>query len=223
MNILLISDIHGEGDMLFRLREMAQEADLLLIAGDLTNFGGKAEAERIIQSCSSLNLPLFHVHGNCDNSEAADYLSGLEGSLHLRTVVFSGMKLTGIGGSLPGPVSTPSTLKEDEFRELLEPPGEAYGEEDEAKKLPLIFVSHQPPHGTCADRLMKVRHGGSTSMVNWIEKYQPVAHFCGHIHEAFCVGRIGKTVLVNPGSFKDGRFAMVRIFGDRAEAELLTL
>jgi Icc-related predicted phosphoesterase len=217
MNILLLSDLHGEADRISRLRHEAEAADMLLIAGDITNFGGRAEAARVLETCSSLGLPLFLVHGNCDTAEAVRFIGSQEGALHLASRLFSGVRLAGIGGSLPGPVQTPSTLDEEDFEKELK------GLEIPRDGTPLIFISHQPPHGTCADKVMKIRHIGSTAVARWSEKAEPLVHICGHIHESVCVGRMGKTVLVNPGSFRDGRYAVVRITGGKAEAELKNL
>ncbi len=214
MNILLVSDLHGEADRISRLRDEAEAADMLLIAGDITNFGGKAEAARVLEACRTLGLPLFLVHGNCDTAEAVRFIQSQEGALHLTCRLFSGIRLAGIGGALPGPVQTPSTLDEDEFEKELK------GLEIPRDETPFVFVSHQPPHGTCADKVMKVRHIGSTSIARWSEATEPLVHICGHIHESACVGRMGGTVLVNPGSFKDGRYGVVRIAGGKAEAEL---
>ena len=41
---------------------------------------------------------------------------------------------------------------------------------------------------------------GSTSIRREIEKYQPLVHLCGHIHESRGTTRIGKTLVINPGS-----------------------
>jgi Icc-related predicted phosphoesterase len=41
---------------------------------------------------------------------------------------------------------------------------------------------------------------GSTAVRRAIEKYQPLLHLCGHIHESRGTTRIGKTLIINPGS-----------------------
>lgn len=217
MVLLLLSDLHGETGRIGRLRDEAAAADAILIAGDLTNFGGRSEAERVLESCASLGLPLFAVHGNCDTAEAVRCIGGQEGALHLTSRTFSGIRLAGVGGGLPGPVETPTTFDEEELGAMLE------GLELPDDGTPLVFVSHQPPHGTCADRVMKIRHAGSTALARWCSRKEPLIHLCGHIHESACVGRTGRTLLVNPGAFRDGRYAMARISGGTAEAELRSL
>ena len=41
---------------------------------------------------------------------------------------------------------------------------------------------------------------GSHAVRSFIEEYQPLASFHGHIHEARSATRIGRTLAVNPGS-----------------------
>jgi Icc-related predicted phosphoesterase len=58
---------------------------------------------------------------------------------------------------------------------------------------------------------------GSTSIRHEVEKYQPLLDLCGHIHESRGTTRIGRTLVVNPGSeYLEGvlRGAIVNI-GDK--------
>jgi Icc-related predicted phosphoesterase len=41
---------------------------------------------------------------------------------------------------------------------------------------------------------------GSSAIRREVEKYQPLVHLCGHIHESRGITRIGRTVVINPGS-----------------------
>ncbi len=43
-------------------------------------------------------------------------------------------------------------------------------------------------------------HVGSTSVRKAIEEYQPILGLHGHIHESSGVDKIGKTLVMNPGS-----------------------
>ncbi|MCI1956258.1 MAG: metallophosphoesterase [Oscillospiraceae bacterium] len=47
---------------------------------------------------------------------------------------------------------------------------------------------------------LKQKSAGSTAVRRAIEKYQPMLGLHGHIHESKGVTRLGKTVLINPGS-----------------------
>jgi len=74
---------------------------------------------------------------------------------------------------------------------------------------------HCPPHNTRLDLAPKLdknlkpvfvlgeqirEHVGSKSVRKFIEKYQPLMGLHGHIHESYASEKIGKTVIVNPGS-----------------------
>ena len=48
MIIVALADIHGGLDYLPAISSELEAADLVLIAGDITNFGGADEAERIL-------------------------------------------------------------------------------------------------------------------------------------------------------------------------------
>ncbi len=78
-----------------------------------------------------------------------------------------------------------------------------------------IFNFHCPPYGTNLDLAPKLtkdlrpvaiagmiqyEHVGSKAVKKMIEKYQPVVGLHGHIHESSAIDKIGRTVVVNPGS-----------------------
>ena len=50
---------------------MRDQADLLVIAGDLTNYGKPAEMERLLNSLVRLRLPIVAVLGNHDYESGA--------------------------------------------------------------------------------------------------------------------------------------------------------
>jgi Icc-related predicted phosphoesterase len=80
---------------------------------------------------------------------------------------------------------------------------------------PTIFNLHDPPRGSGLDLALKltsdlrVESGGGQPLVEpvgsnavraAIERVQPVLSLHGHIHESKAAGKIGRTVLINPGS-----------------------
>jgi uncharacterized protein len=82
---------------------------------------------------------------------------------------------------------------------------------------PKLDASVYPPKPVF-DKGQAVMFGaGSTAIRREIEKYQPLVDLCGHIHESRGNTRIGKTLVINPGSdYQDGRLrgAIVNI-GDK--------
>jgi len=78
-----------------------------------------------------------------------------------------------------------------------------------------ILVTHVPPYGTQIDLApaldkdlryvtkggqLVFEHVGSTAVRKIIEKYQPLIGLHGHIHESKGFDRIGRTIVINPGS-----------------------
>jgi uncharacterized protein len=69
-----------------QLAQVRDQADLLVIAGDLTNYGKPAEMEQLLNSLVRLRLPIVAVLGN------HDYESGSQVEL-MRMVTEAGIKL----------------------------------------------------------------------------------------------------------------------------------
>jgi hypothetical protein len=115
-----------------------------------------------------------------------------------------GLRLYGIGGGLPGPVTTPNEISEEQISAALQ----------SVSGSGLLLVSHQPPAGTVADRAMKVKHVGSKILREWIEANSPLLTVCGHIHESHGFAEYDGSHVLNPGSFKEGRYAVVEVDPD---------
>jgi uncharacterized protein len=85
VRIAAAGDIHGTPERRDEIEAsfagLAGEADLVLLAGDLTTSGEPAEAAILADACSGLNLPVVAVLGNHDwhadrSSEIASILEG---------------------------------------------------------------------------------------------------------------------------------------------------
>jgi Icc-related predicted phosphoesterase len=90
MRIAATADLHFSpqrhtaiGEQLGRVRD---EADLLILAGDLTNYGQPAEMEQLLTVLVRVRVPIVAVLGN------HDYESGAEGSL-MRMMTTEGIKI----------------------------------------------------------------------------------------------------------------------------------
>ncbi|MEN6308432.1 MAG: metallophosphoesterase [Anaerohalosphaeraceae bacterium] len=211
MRILLISDIHGRVDRVNMLFSLLKGIDLVLIAGDMTNFGGADHAAAVLEPLLAQSVPVLAVAGNCDPEGVSQYLDAKQISLQGRTVRQGGCVFVGAGGSLPCPGLTPNECGDSFFETILSKalyPNEANSAVFEAQRL--ILVTHQPAFGTAVDTVGG-RSTGSPSIRRFIEIHQPILAVSGHIHEAFGLDRIGSTVLVIPGPLKQGRYATVDI------------
>lgn len=216
MRILVLSDLHGSLKHLKAIEAEAERADLILISGDITHFGGRREAESVLNPLRSYGTPLFLVPGNCDTRSAVDYFDDLEINLHGSVRDFQGITLAGLGGALPGPLNTPFVFSEEEYSELLSVITDGLVGKDI-----VLFLSHQPPHGTALDKALGLRHVGCRTLRGWIEENRPFLCISGHIHEACGQDNLGLTLLANPGAFKSGAFALVELSGKEPDIRFL--
>jgi len=65
---------------------------------------------------------------------------------------------------------------------------------------PKLDESVYPPKPVFDKGQVVMIGAGSTAIRREVEKYQPLLHLCGHIHESRGMTRIGRTVVINPGS-----------------------
>ena len=206
MKIIALADIHGHLEYLPQIAPQLADADLVLIAGDLTTFGGEPHAHKIVSSLEMHNPNILAVGGNCDKQSVEEYLHLCEIALDGRCRTVDGVAFAGLGGSLAGSGTTGNESPESEFAARLE---ELKSQIDRDR--PLVFVSHQPPWGTKLDAVGADRHSGSKAIRNFILETQPICAVSGHIHEAATTDTLQGTTLINPGPFARGRYAYIEI------------
>ena len=215
MNILALADIHGDISRFEEVYDHSGGADLVLLTGDVTHFGGGREAARIVAAIRRRQERILAVPGNCD-TPAVDACFREQGiSLHGRGLVIEGLGFAGVGKSLPCPGATPNEAPESELAECLE-----YAVAQLPPHVPWILLSHQPPSDTLNDQVGSGQHVGSPAIRGLIERRQPLVCFTGHIHEGVGIDTIGRTKVVNPGPLRTGRYAHARI---GTEVELLEI
>jgi len=215
MQIIVLSDIHGAAASLPKVAAELEEADLVVLPGDLTNFGSLDDARDILETVQRFNESVLAVAGNCDLAECEDFFEEARVNLGGQKKVIDGIEFFGIGGSLPCPVKTLNERSEPDLKRALD---DLVQQRD--PNLPCILVSHQPPSNTNADVIANGQHVGSTSVRAFIEQCQPLICFTGHIHEAFSLDEVGKTRVVNSGSWAQGRYAIAEIDGEVQHVEL---
>jgi uncharacterized protein len=208
MKLIVLSDLHGHYDKIEGIGQLIEESDLLLLTGDITDFGKEAELETLLEILRNYNTNYLAVSGNCDYPEVEAALQLATTSLHARCTEVSGYTFIGLSGSLPCPGSTPFEFHDQQFEAML---CQANTKRDPS--LPLILVCHQPPYGTKNDRVMLGLHAGSKAIRNFIEDTQPLLCLCGHIHEGKGIDHIGSTTIINPGPWKNGHYAEVEVEG----------
>lgn len=215
MKIIAISDIHGHTARLEALAEVLAQADIVLLTGDVTNFGRRKEAERVIGDVQQYAKRLLAVPGNCDHDDVADFMVELGANIDGRAKVLDGLGFLGLGGSLPAPGGTPNELSEKEIEARL-----AAAVSGLEAHQPFILVSHQPPVNSVADRTSRGEHVGSKAVRAFIEARQPLACFTGHIHESRGQGSIGATQVINPGPLRQGHYAYAEADGELKSASI---
>ena len=213
--IVALADIHDDLERLGTAAGDLAAADIVLLVGDLTNFGRQAAATRVVRAVRNYNNRVLAVPGNCDYPEVDAYLIQEGINLHRRSRVINGVAFLGVGGSLPCPGKTPNEFSDREFETFL-----AEAASELSPGTPVILVSHQPPRDTVTDFARIGRHVGSQSVRVFIETAQPLICFTGHIHEARGIDSIGRTTVINPGPLWTGSYACARIRGEVAEVEI---
>jgi len=208
--ILVLSDIHGRGDIAAAVADSYPEIDHILVAGDITNFGDADEARSVAQALIGDRAPrsILLVAGNCDPLSARRYMSAARLDIEGRAFEAPFGTLVGAGGGLKRAGLTSFERREGELKEALEKwLALASGE---GRQRPLIVMTHSPPYGTNADRLGG-KHVGSTEYARMLLEYAPDVWICGHIHESRCVSLEDGTLVVNPGPCGSGCHAILEI------------
>ena len=189
MKLLVFSDIHSDARALERL--MAIDADYYICAGDLVNWGRHIDAMGEILKKRAGQVYL--IPGNHETERQIADLCGRFGlnDLHGGQIRVGDFHLVALGYSNPTPFDTPGEYSEEDLEQKLH----AF---DGLK--PMIAVCHAPPYGTVLDRITNLRHAGSKSVRDFLQREQPRYFFCGHIHEAAGASdKLGETSAMNVG------------------------
>lgn len=215
MRLVSISDLHGKTSKIERLKDAATNAELLVITGDITQFGSRQQAEEILGELLKINKNIIAVPGNCDTEDVNKALIDAGVSVHGEGKVIDGVGFFGVGGSGTTPFGTPQEYTEGKLFNFLEA-----GYEKIKKQRTKILVAHSPPYGTEVDITGK-GHIGSSKIREFIESNEIDLVLCGHAHEARGHDRIGRTLIINPGPLHMG-CAIVEI-GNKISFELIDL
>ncbi len=209
MKILALGDIHGQCLNIF---EYLQEnsADLIVLTGDITQFGPDKLGEDILNEICQFDIPTLAIPGNCDQYCIYGEIENSNAiNLHDRTLIIKNIGFCGFGGSNTTPFDTPLEFAEiqiyQEIKKLMK--------QIESQEIQ-ILVTHAPPYNTKTDLLPSGEHVGSESIRQIIEEFQPSLNICGHIHEARAIDKIGNTIIINPGESSKGFASMINIKDD---------
>lgn len=226
MIIAAITDLHSDAGRLPGLACELAAADVVLLTGDITQFGKAAEARAMLdavrreakrgavmlsssrgEGAAAAGPRIFAVAGNCDHAEVEEFLAREGLSLHGRHEAVGGVEFAGAGRSLPCPGGgTPNEAREEDFTATLKEAAAGVPE-----GAPLALALHQPPRDTACDRSWEGRHAGSSAVRAFIERAQPILVFCGHLHESRGTDQVGRTRIINPGPLREGGYAWAEV------------
>jgi Icc-related predicted phosphoesterase len=215
MKLVSFGDVHMATRNLERMGNELRDTDLIIISGDLTNFGGPDDARKVLDAVRGACARVLALPGNLDRGEVIPYLETEGVALHGRGMVIGGVAIFGCGGSNLTPFHTPTELTEDEIYATLQ---RGYLQVKDLR--PLLMVCHTPPFQTKCDRLMNGTAVGSTAARRFIEEVKPEVCISGHIHESAAVDKIGATTVLNAGPFKGGGYIVVAAEGGKLDARL---
>lgn len=218
MRLVLVSDLHGQDEVLRRIFERAGPVDAALLAGDITDFGSPSDAEKMVQIAAQAAPAVFVVAGNCDSPEIDRRLAELGVGMHGRGVVYRGMRVQGLS-AMPPWKHKMYHFTEQELAEAL-----AAGWSDIQRAAGLhVILSHAPPRGMkTVDRTHFFMHAGSSALRQFLEQTRPPLVVCGHIHEGRGVEQVGETTVVNCGHGLRGYYAVAELH-PRVTVELARL
>ena len=214
--LLALGDIHGRIGWTPALESAATAAAAIVITGDLTQFGGPHDADRVLEELSGFPGPVYAIAGNCDSPGIEAHLQLLGVSLHGQgRMVGDRIGLCGVSGSNTTSFGTPLEYSDAELEHAL------YCGWASIRTAPLrIVVHHAPPWDTTVDLTGGGRHVGVKGLRTFCEQESPELVLCGHIHEARGIDRIGRTLVVNGGMAARGHGVLVRVSHDLS-AELI--
>ena len=205
MRIVCLTDLHGDVKSLDRILSHAGAADVVLLGGDITNFGTPNIAEDLVRQAMQYGSQVLAIAGNCDSAEIDERLADLGVSLFGRGVMVQGAGFYGVS-AMPPWTGTMYELSEHEIAASLDA-GRRQLDQPQWENV----LSHAPPRGTLLDRTRRGAHVGSVAVRQFIERVQPALLWCGHIHEARGIDRLGATTMVNGGAARDGYYAVAEI------------
>jgi uncharacterized protein len=205
MRILILSDMHGQYDNV--KVETMPECDVVLVAGDLTNYGFRAPAHWQVQSITELAsarawfkgisqhcAQVFWVQGNHDLGMPDDFLDPFATNIRDRSATFDcdGIRYSLRGASLTCAFDQPKLAKRWAFT-TADPNEDLKTFDFEHHN---IVLSHSPPRD-CLDLTKAGVRIGSPALRDHILEHRPLLVVCGHVHEAAGIENLGKTMVVN--------------------------
>ncbi|MEW6294743.1 MAG: metallophosphoesterase [Candidatus Diapherotrites archaeon] len=220
MKLLALSDIHSNFGAIEKLREKIKEGkdsvELIAIAGDITSYGSRDDAEKGLMELEKICKKIFFVPGNLDTREVIEFFEEKELSLHAKKAEFKGYDFIGFGGSVKSVGDI--VFQEKEIYETLKKLFEEAGNSGRT-----ILLTHSPPKNTKIDLSRNGMHIGSEAVRKITEEEQPLLNLCGHVHEAGGEVMLKKTKCINVGPLKYGLANIIEIEENKIKVKRIHL
>ncbi|NDV26319.1 metallophosphoesterase [Desulfovibrio sp. JC010] len=212
---IAFGDIHQSLKFVDLLPEL-EKASGVIVTGDLTNHSPAGAVEKVWEAIYSRNPNILAQQGNMDRTNVTEFLKEKNANLHCEfRELEPGIKVMGVGCSIPTPFGTPGEITEEEMAQYLEDTHARLGDYEQ-----LLLVVHDAPFNTSLDVIGNGMHVGSKAVRAFIEKHQPEIVLCGHIHESRGEDSVGKSRIFNPGMASGGGYVLVSIDNGRLDATL---
>jgi Icc-related predicted phosphoesterase len=205
MQLVAITDLHGRLEALQQILADAGKPDVVLLGGDLTNFGSPKDVDRVIRTVQETTASVLAVAGNCDSAAIDQRLDELGVGLHGRGRTCGNVGIHGLS-AIPPWKRGMYQLSEEDLDAAIQ---SGYSAIRDARHH--VLLAHVPPRGTKLDRTFFWTHAGSVAVRSFIDRVQPALVFCGHIHEGRGIEKIGETTVCNCGFGGHGEYAIADI------------
>ena len=181
--------------------------------------------DRIIKRFGSLGIRIFMVYGNNDYvkndvrmyKEFGMEIKSLEERIkdytHIellkrKAVSCENIRIIGFSGT-----HSYNSVKSKDYQKQKKTLEKMFEKSSPEKT---IFLTHEPPYGILDKVGMKKspmfgQHIGNPLYLEIIKRFQPLIHFCGHIHEGFGWKRVGRTRVINLGTLQDRNYMIIRM------------
>ena len=187
MRVYAVADIHGKNERFERVRDNLSDlkADILVLAGDISNF---TKPGKILSRFNALPVPVLVIRGNSDLKRVDHLFTAFPNCIPIHAVCtyIRSIPFVGISGTFPIPFRSRICFNEKMHLKKVEP----------LVSTQTVLVTHTPPYGY-QDLVMGRFHAGSMGLRKLINKCQPQVLICGHIHESDGMSVVGKTRVVN--------------------------
>jgi Icc-related predicted phosphoesterase len=201
----------SEMDELNASKEKVDKLFMRVMKDSLINWINRAET-----FLGELGVTCYLTGGNDDYQEILD---AVQDTPHVKNaddklVRIDGLhEMVNLGWSNPTPWKCPRDHSEEELESATDKLLSSVSDMQNC-----VFNIHVPPVNCGLDTVPKLDPSvyppkpvfeggqavligaGSTAIRKEIERHQPLVHLCGHVHESRGTTRIGKTLIVNPGS-----------------------